>query len=264
LKNKTIIVTGGASGIGKSICEEYARSGWTVIIIDINTEAGFDLKNQLSQITSTFFYQADFSNSDSIKIIAPRIAETHPVIDCIIHNARSPNASKSIEDNLNNEIDRDFNIFIKSPLFLSELLIRNLTRSLDACITFIGSTNSTFISHQPLSYHVCKGALLQIVRYLAANWGKDNIRVNLLNPGIVDVPGRTRQNVDFFNKVIKAVIPLERTALAQEVASACLFLSSDNARYITGSTINLDGGEHLMDHFSLAYKILEGEIHDSN
>jgi 3-oxoacyl-[acyl-carrier protein] reductase len=94
---------------------------------------------------------------------------------------------------------------------------------------------------------------------LAVNWGALKIRVNLLNPGIVDVPGRLRGNSDIFTSAVRAVIPLGRTALAEEVASVCIFLSSFDARYITGTSINLDGGEHLKDHFSLAYKILENK-----
>lgn len=259
MKNKTIIVTGGAAGIGKSICQEYAKLGWTILILDINSEAGQTLKNELSKITAIFFYSCDFSNSDSIGHVAALINANHPTIDAIIHNARAPYTSSSIADNLNNELNRDFNIFIFSPILLSELLIDNLSRGNDPCITFIGSTNSLFVSHQPLSYHICKGALLQAVRYLAVSWGPINIRVNLVNPGIVDVPGRTRNNLNLFTQAVKAVIPLGRTALSDEIASACIFLSSAQARYITGTTINLDGGEHLKDHFSLAYKILENQ-----
>lgn len=259
MKNKTIIITGGAAGIGKSICEAYAKLGWTILILDINSEAGLTLKNELSKITTAFFYSCDFSNSDSIREVAALINTNHLILDAIIHNARAPYTSSSITANLNNEFNRDLNIFISSPLLLSELLIDNLSRGIDPCITFIGSTNSSFVSHQPLSYHVCKGALLQAVRYLAVSWGSLNIRVNLLNPGIVDVPGRPRNNLNIFTQAVKAVIPLGRTALSDEVASACIFLSSMQARYITGITINLDGGEHLKDHFSLAYKILESK-----
>ena len=257
MKNKIIIVTGGASGIGKSICEEYAKLGCTILILDINLEAGQALKHDLLKITNALFYSCDFSNSESIRRAAASISADHPILDAIIHNARAPYATSNIKDNINNELDRDFNIFVKSPLLLSELLSENLSRGTDPCITYIGSTNSTFISHQPLSYHVCKGALLQVVRFLAVSLGPLNVRVNLVNPGIVDIPGRTRRNITLFSKAVKAVIPLGRTAFANEVASACIFLSSVQARYITGTTINLDGGEHLKDHFSLAYKILE-------
>jgi NAD(P)-dependent dehydrogenase (short-subunit alcohol dehydrogenase family) len=259
LKNKKIIVTGGASGIGKSICEAYAKLGWTVLIMDINSEAGQDLKNNLSKITTAFFYACDFSRSDSIVKVVSLIKSEHETLDAIIHNARAPNMTYNISDNLNGELERDFNIFISSPLRLSELLISNLIYGEDPSVTFIGSTNSSFISHQPLSYHVCKGALLQAVRFLAVQWGSLNIRVNLLNPGIVDVPDRPRQNLDLFEKVVKAVIPLGRTALASEVASACIFLSSAEAKYITGTSINIDGGEHLKDHFSLAFNIYKNK-----
>ncbi len=259
MKSKTILITGGASGIGKSFCEAYAKLGWIILILDINFEGGQALKNELSKITTAFFYSCDFSNSDSIRGVATLINADHPSLDAIIHNARAPYTSSSIADNLNNEFNRDFNIFISSPLLLSELLINNLSRGIDPCITFIGSTNSSFISHQPLSYHICKGALLQVIRYLAVSWGPLNIRVNLVTPGIVDVPGRSRNNLNIFTQAVKAVIPLGRTALSDEVASACIFLSSTQARYITGTTITLDGGEHLKDHFNLAYKILESK-----
>lgn len=257
MKNKTVIVTGGTSGIGESICKEYANLGWEVLILGRNSIAGEALKVELSKISSAIFYYCDLSIPDSIQKTAKEISRNHPSINSIIHNAKGPYTTNSIADNLNNEIDRDFNIFIRSPLILCELLYSNLVKSQDAAITFIGSTNSSFISHQPLSYHVCKGALMQAVRFLAASWGPRNIRVNLVNPGIVDVPGRSRKNINIFSKAIKAVIPLGRTALASEVATACIFLSSSNALYITGTTINLDGGEHLKDHFSLAYKIFE-------
>ena len=257
MKNKLVIVTGGASGIGKSICEEYAKIGWTILILDINFEAGQALKNDLSKVTAVFFYQCDFSNLDSIRRVAVSIGADHPVLDAIIHNVRAPYTTSTIEDNINTELDRDFNIFIKSPLLLSELLLESLSRGADPCITYVGSTNSNFVSHQPLSYHVCKGALLQTVRFLAVSWGPLNVRVNLVNPGIVDIPGKFRKNIALFARAVEAVIPLGRTAVANEVASACIFLSSIQSRYITGTTINLDGGEHLKDHFSLAYKLLE-------
>ena len=222
--NKTVIVTGGASGIGKSICQEYANLGWEVLILDINSIAGKTLKFELSKISSATFYYCDLSDFNSIKKTAKKISQKYPSINSIIHNARAPNNSNSIEENLNNEIERDFNIFIRSPLLLSQLLFTNLGKSKDAAITFIGSTNSQFISHQPLSYHVCKGALIQAVRFLAVSWGDKKIRVNLVNPGIVDAPNKRRNNMKTFSNAVKAVIPLGRIALASEVASVCTFL----------------------------------------
>jgi len=257
LKNKTVIITGGASGIGKSICEHYAKLGWTILILDIDEECGMALKSELSVISDAHFYYCDFSNLKSTKNAGNLIRSNHPTIDCIIHNARAPNNSKNIAANLSNEISRDFNVLIHSPLLLSELLIENLSNGRDPCVTFIGSTNSSFVSHQPLSYHICKGALIQAVRFLAASWGARNIRVNLLNPGIVEVPNRPKKNLELFTKAIKASIPLGRAASTSDISSACIFLSSDNAQYMTGSTINLDGGGNLLDHFHIAYKLIE-------
>ena len=259
MKNKTILVTGGASGIGKEVCIKYANLGWSVIILDINLISGEELRKQLSTITASSFYECDFSVLSSVKATTELVKNNHPSLNLIIHMARGPYQSNNIRENLDVEMERDFNVYVQSPLWMCERLLENLKIGKDSSIIFIGSTNSNFISHQPLSYHIFKGALLQLVRFLAVSWGDSNIRVNLVNPGVVDVPGRSRNNSHIFSEVVKSVIPLGRTALSTEVADLCLFLSSQQAAYITGTSIDLDGGEHLKDHFSLAYKIIESK-----
>ena len=259
MKSKTIIVTGGASGIGKSVCIRYAELGWCVIFLDIDTLAGESLRKELCKVTTAYFYECDFSVLSSVKSASNLIKNNHPSINLIIHMARGPYESKNISENISFEMERDFNIFIRSPLYMCEKILENLKLGGSSSIIFIGSTNSNFISHQPLSYHVFKGALLQLVKFLAVSWGGSDIRVNLVNPGVVEVPGRLRNNADIFSEVVKSVIPLERVASSTEVADVCLFLSSSQASYITGTSIDLDGGEHLKDHFSLAYKIIESK-----
>jgi len=252
-------VTGGASGIGKSVCIKYAELGWIVVILDINSIAGEELRKELSAITTAYFYECDFSVLTSVKSTTKLLKNNHPSLNLIIHMARGPYQSNNISENIDGEMERDFNVYVRSPLWMCENLLENLKIGKESSIIFIGSTNSNFISHQPLSYHIFKGALLQLVKFLAVSWGSNNIRVNLVNPGVVDVPGRSRNNLDIFSEVVKSVIPLGRTALSTEVADVCLFLSSPQASYITGTSIDLDGGEHLQDHFSLAYKIIESK-----
>jgi NAD(P)-dependent dehydrogenase (short-subunit alcohol dehydrogenase family) len=261
LINKTVIVTGGASGIGKTICEEYAKRKWTVIILDINRENGLKLHKSLGKITSCFFYVCDFSNLKSIHKMSKILIDNHPCISCIIHNVRSRYKSQGLLENLNLELEVDFNIYIRSPLILTSSLINNLSKSEDPSVIFVGSTNSLFISEQPISYHICKGSLLQSVRYLAAFLAKKKIRVNLINPGIVNVKERERNKSKIFEEAINSVIPLGRAASTEEIAHLCMFLSSNESRYITGSCITIDGGEHLLDHMSLAQSLLKNSIY---
>lgn len=255
---KVALITGAAQGIGSVIAQTFCKKGYFVAFIDINKQMGEEKENEFKKLGySAKFYECDLSNEEAIKQLAQRLQKDFDSIDVIVNNAKHPSKERDILNNLLTEWDSAFRIMLKHPLLLAQLLIPLLQKSDNASIINIGSTNAHFISQQPLSYHVVKGALSQATRYLACEYGKINIRVNLLHPGIVDVPGRSRRKADLFQKAVEQVIPLGRTALAEEVGNCCLFLASDQAKYINGVALDLDGGEHLKDHFHLAYTGLE-------
>lgn len=252
LKNssKVAIVTGAGQGIGAEIARCFVSKGYLVALIDQNQDLGIEQARKLGQKAK--FYPCDLSDLTQVKALAQSLISDFEVIDVIIHNARAPAKEKNLFCNLEKEWDQSFVVMLKHPILLNHLLLESLKKSSNASILYIGSTNSHFISQQPLSYHVAKGALLQAVRFLACEYGLHKIRVNLINPGIVDVPGRVRKNPPLFQKTVECVIPLQRTALAEEVGQVCLFFASDEAKYLTGISLEIDGGEHLKDHFHLA------------
>lgn len=251
LKNspKTALITGAAQGIAAQIARRFIAEGYFVLIVDLNREAGEQMEKSLSNKAK--FYPCDLSDSAQIRQLASTLLEAYETIDVIIHSAKSPAREANLLMNLEKEWESSLSVMLKHPILLNHLLLPKLKQSENPSILFIGSTNSYFISQQPLSYHVVKGALHQTVRYLACEYSAHSIRVNLLNPGIVDVPERPKKNPELFQKIIEAVIPLKRTALAKEVGDSALFLASNAAKYITGISLDLDGGEHLRDHFHL-------------
>lgn len=250
LKNKVALITGSSQGVGAELAKCFCEQGYHVILVDYNKDLGLEMENRLQGCSK--FYHCDLSDETQVDSLAALLNNHYRAIDVIIHNARSPAKEKDPIQNLDKEWDSSIKVMLKNPIRLNHLLLTLIKKSSNPSILFIGSTNSYFISQQPLSYHVVKGALSQTVRYLACEYGQLKIRVNLLNPGIIDIPGRPRKNPELFREVVEAVIPLKRAVTAREVGECCLFLASDKARYFTGSSVDLDGGEHLKDHFSLA------------
>jgi len=248
-KPKTALITGAGQGIGAQIARCFVDKGYFVAFVDYNQEIGSAQEKSLGDRAK--FYFCDLSDFSQVKALSSSLEAQFDTIDVIIHNAKSPAKEKDIVSNLSNEWDQTFKVMLKHPILLNQLLIETLKKSPNPSIVFIGSTNSQFISRQPLSYHVLKGALLQTVRYLACEYGSYKIRVNLLNPGLVDVPGRAKRNPEIFQKTIEHVIPLQRSASAKEIGECCLFFASEEAKYLTGTALDLDGGEHLKDHFDL-------------
>lgn len=248
-KSKIALITGAGQGIGAEIASCFRAKDYFIILVDYNEKLGMAQEKKLGEMSK--FYPCDLSDSAQVNALADSLKKEFDVIDTIIHNAKAPAQERDIFSNLEKEWDLTTRVMLKHPILLGHLLLEELKKSENPSITYIGSTNSHFISHQPLSYHMIKGALNQITRYLACEYGAHKIRVNLLNPGIVDVPGRTRKNPELFEKIVQHTIPLQRTASAQEVGMCCLFLASAEAKYLTGSSLDLDGGEHLKDHFHL-------------
>ncbi len=249
LKSRVAVITGAGQGIGAEIVRGFVEKGYRIALVDYNRDAGLEQERRWEGKGK--FYPCDLSNQQEVEALCRSLRDDFEAIDVIIHNARSPAKERDLLQNLENEWDRAIQVMLKHPIMINHLLLESLKKSSNPSILYIGSTNAHFISQQPLSYHVIKGALSQTVRYLACEYGAHKIRVNLLNPGIVDIPGRPKRNPQFFQEVVEAVIPLKRTVLASEIADFCLFFSSEQATYLTGSSLDLDGGEHLQDHFNL-------------
>lgn len=254
LKNKVVIITGAAQGIGAGIAKKFAENNFFVVLIDINYEQGKSQEEKLNNLGyKAKFYPCDLSNLQQVQELARLLSHDFETIDVIINNAKGITKEKDNLLNLTLEWDAAFKVMLKHPIILFELLLDNLKKSENASIINIGSTNAQFISSQPLAYHVIKGSLYQATRYLACSYGAYKIRVNLLHPGIVQIPERIKNLNAMHQKTLEHVIPLQRAASVEEVGDCCLFLSSSAAKYITGTEMTLDGGEHLKDHFQLAY-----------
>lgn len=262
MKNKIAVVVGGAGGIGLAICEVFLMANWDLMIVDHEMSKLVEASEKLSGVRGVrgdsriHIVCTDMTDADSVALVCEKVKETSQLVEGLVFSTRFRYQHIKLDQNVKVELEKDIGLNIVCPTLLCHSLVEQSLVAKRTSFIFMSSTNRRFISHQPFSYHVTKGAIDQVVRYLAVEWASLGITVNAISPGVVAVANRPRSNSTLFDKTVERVIPLGRESQASEIGELCLFLCSERARYLTGQTIQLDGGEHLRDHFSLIYENL--------
>lgn len=220
-KDKIVIVTGGASGIGKSVCEEFVKCGAKVIIIDKN-EPDTDCD---------FFYRGDITEQEVLVDFAQAVINKYGKIDFLINNAGLSKGglfSCSLEDFLYVQ-----KLSLLAPFALVKLFINSFNK--DAVIINISSTRAFQSQSDWESYAAAKGGIISLTHSMAVSL-KGIARVNSISPGWIDTVG-----YDFSESDIKQH-PANCVGEPIDIANAVLFLCSEKARFITGENLIIDGG----------------------
>ena len=242
LEGKVAVVTGGASGIGKATVTRFVAEGATVVLADINVEAGEAIA---SEVGATF-QELDVSSEASWQDLIGRMSESHSYLDILVNNAGiSPH--DSIE---NLELDTwrlVHSVVAESVALGCKYALPLLKNSKAAAIVNLSSIAGMIGSSNYASYGSAKAAvrnLTKSVAMLCAERGYP-IRANSIHPGSIDTPILDADKAKYGERAITArekAIPLGRLGEAAEVANAILFLASDEASVITGTELIVDGG----------------------
>jgi len=260
LEGKVALITGAAQGIGRVIAEVFAGEGALVVIADIQESAGEAVAKTIRDSGGhALFVKTDLRREKDIQSMTSFAVENFGHLDIVINNARPRLRQLPFAESLE-EWDLAMDVFLKAPVLTVKHALPAMLKSGGGSIINIASVNAFFIaSHQPIAYHVAKGGLVQLTRYLAVEFGPRGIRVNAICPGLVDLYDNNRPlTADPVNKAVaEVVVPLKRASSAKEVAEVALFLCTDAASYITGHVLMADGGEMLGDHFDIARKAFE-------
>jgi len=255
LDGKVALITGAAQGIGKAMAKAFTDEGASIVIADIQEGAGEAAAQEIRNAgKSARSIKADLLQEKDIENMVAFAADSFGRLDIVINNARPKLRQLPYAESLE-EWDLAMDVFLKAPALTAKHALPLLVKSGSGSIVNIASVNAYFIaSHQPAAYHVAKAGLLQLTRYLAVEFGPQNIRVNAICPGLVDLHDRGKPlTADPVNKAVTdVVVPLKRASSAQEVAEVAIFLCTDAAAYITGHVLMADGGEMLGDHFHIA------------
>ena len=248
LQNKTALVTGGGSGIGESIAQTFANQDAKVFIIDQNLDAAKKTAEKLNKKgLSAKAYKCDVSNNKNVNKVINEISKTS-TIDILINNAGIAHVG-NIEACEEKDLDRLYEINIKGVYNCSRAIIPLMIKNKNGCIINLASIASSVGIKDRFAYSMSKGAVLTMTYSIATDYINDNIRCNCISPARVHTPfvdGFIRENYpgqekQMFENLSKTQ-PIGRMGTPQEIADLALYLSSDEASFITGSNFPIDGG----------------------
>ena len=246
LKNKTALITGGSSGIGKETSLLFAREGANVVVVDINENQG---QSTVSEINSkggkASFCRADVSSEMDCKAMVDFTEKEFGGLHVLFNNAGIMHSEDGDSQSTEEDIwDLTMNINAKGVFFGCKYGIPLIKKSGGGSII----NTASFVAHlgaatPQIAYTASKGAVLAMSRELAVVHAREGIRVNALSPG----PLRTELLMSFLNTEEKKQrrlvhVPMGRFGEAKEMAKAALFLASEDSSYITGTEFLVDGG----------------------
>ena len=238
LKNKTALVTGASGGIGASIALALHKQGAKVCITGTNLKK----LNQINQDSSMAYSQVvcDLSNREDLKKIIPSVEEKLGKIDILINNAgitRDQLMMRMQDDIWDAVIQTNLN----SSFYLSKSVIKGMMKRKFGRIIQISSVVAFTGNPGQSNYVASKAALVGMTKSLALEVASRNITVNCIAPGFIRTPMTSVLNEDQQEKLMQK-IPMQRFGSPADIAAASVYLSSDEASYITGTTIHVNGG----------------------
>lgn len=241
LTGKVAVVTGGVSGIGRATAVRLAEEGVVVCIADINDTASAPLVEAIrADGGAAEYWHMDVADEQEVNRFFAEISRRYGKLDILFNNAGVPGYPKATHGLTVQEWDRILDIDLKSVFFCTKAAYPLLKRSGAASIINMSSLMGIVGGHDPV-FHAAKGGVRMMSKSDACVYAKDNIRVNSIHPGFIATPGAAA-HPELLSRELLDSIPLGRTGLSEEIASAVAFLASDEASYITGIELIVDGG----------------------
>ena len=247
LHNKIAIVTGGSSGFGEGIALTYAREGASVMIADIAEANGQRVVNAITAAGGkASFMRTDVSKSTDVAALLEATLATFGSLNIVVNNAGTTHRNRPMLEVDEAEFDRIYAINVKSIYLTAQHMVPYFRQVGGGVFVNIASTAGIRPRPGLTWYNGTKGAVITTSKSMAAELGPENIRVNCVNPvisatglvaefmGVPDTPENRRK--------FTATIPLGRFSTPDDVANACLYLASDEASFITGACLEVDGG----------------------
>ena len=252
IDGRTAVVTGSGNGIGRAIASALAQAGADVVVSDVLAEDG---ERTVAEFTaaggSAVFVPADVALAEQSEALIAAAVHRFGRLDVLVNNAGVGGAQLRLHEVEPEDFDRVIDVNLRGTFLCSKYAIPHFLAAGDGRIVNIASTYGLIGAPKAPAYCASKGAIINLTRQLAVDYGPDGIRVNAICPGYIDT-GLGRRGPTLSEEAFAAATsvreraaarqPLGRQAQPAEVAAVALFLASDAASFMTGSIVPVDGG----------------------
>ena len=244
LSGKVALVTGGGSGIGRGIVDLFAAEGAKVAVLEIEPQWARETEGELrAEGFQALAISGDVSRAEDVKGAVQRIVKEWGRVDVLVNNAATPNKNFALADLPEAHLDRVMAVNVKGPLLCIQAVVPVMKAGGGGTVINISSISARSCYPGIGPYSMSKSALENLTLQAAVELGPDKIRVNSISPGWF----RTQRNESHYQAPGElarrhATIPLGRIGAIGDVARLALFLASEESDYITGESIEIDGG----------------------
>lgn len=241
MNNKVALVTGGARGIGKAICRSLANDGFKIAVNYNNSEnEALALKKKLSTITDVEIFKCDVSDANAVKEMFFEISQKMGNVSVLVNNAGV--AEQVLFTDITDEMwQRMINTNLSSAFYCSREALRNMISDKNGVIINIASMWGEVGASMEVHYSTAKAGLIGMTKALAKEVGLSGVRVNAVSPGVV-LTDMMNSFSESDKENLKDETPLNSLGTPEDIAQAVSFLVSDNARFITGQVLSVNGG----------------------
>jgi 3-oxoacyl-[acyl-carrier protein] reductase len=238
--DKVVLVTGASRGIGAAIAQELVGQGYKVIGTT-TSQSGIDkIKSLHDKIEATVL---DVNNNNAVQVLIKKILSDYGAIDILINNAGITRDQLFLRMQ-DKDIDEVLDTNLRAVLYLSRLVIRAMFKKRYGRIISVGSVVGAAGNPGQVNYAAAKAGLVGMTKALAKESGSRNITVNVVSPGYIETD-MTKVLQETQKQALLATIPLGRLGSPKDIAQAVAFLASDQAAYITGQEIHVNGGMYV-------------------
>lgn len=248
LDGKVAIITGGSTGIGEATCYRFAEEGAKVAIFDVSAEQGASVADAITREGGeAIFERVDVSNEATVETGVARVLNTWGKLDILVNNAAVTGVNKLAHEVAVDDWDRIFAINVRGVFLCTKHALKPMMAARAGSIVNFSSIYGLIGNDDLPPYHATKGAVLSMTRTDAVCYAPHGIRVNAVHPGSTKTPlfmkaGETYPGgLDHYLEMMKSKHPLT-LGEPVDVANCVLFLASDEARFVTGSSLVCDGG----------------------
>ena len=243
LTGKGVLVSGGSSGIGKATVSRFLQEGSRVFFCGIDAAEVEGALTELKPLGSVDAMACDVSDETGVERLIASAEEALGSIDVLINNAGVARKQAFLEIDVA-EWDRIVRVNLRGMFLVAQAVARRMTAQGTGVIVNMASTNALGGEADFAHYNASKGGVLQLTRTMAVELGRHGVRVNCLCPGFIRTPLNDAMDDEaFMEAYAREQIPLERMGTVDEVAAGYAFLASDDATFIHGAALVIDGGQ---------------------